>query len=96
MGGVGLVIAFMVPDIVGLVVVSAQIAVIFAPALIGGLIWSRPNKAAGFWSILVGFITTVALLPFNASLAFLPGFVLGLIIFITLSLKSKERFEVIR
>lgn len=95
-GLAGLGIAFLIPDIIKLAIISTQIIVIFSPALIGGLIWKKPNAKAGFWSILVGFLVTLILLPVSNNIAFIPGFLIGLIIFITLSLRSKERFEIVK
>ncbi|MEX0930048.1 MAG: sodium:solute symporter family protein [Candidatus Paceibacterota bacterium] len=95
-GMVGLGVAFLVPDIIQLSIVSAQIAIIFAPALIGGLIWDRPDHKAGFWSILIGLVSTVIVLPFSVNLAFVPGVVLALIVYISLSLRSKTRFDLIK
>lgn len=94
LGGLG--IAFFVPDIVKLSVVSAQIMVIFAPALIGGLVWAKPNAKAGFWSILLGFVITLLIVPFNQGIAFVPAVLFGLIAFIILSVKSKERFNLVK
>jgi len=83
-------VALLFQDIVRLAVTSVQILGVFAPALIGGLLWERSTAPAAFWSILIGFITTLVILPFLPDTSFIPAIVLSIIIFITLSLRGKR------
>lgn len=85
-----LVVALILPDIVRLSVTSAQILLIFAPALLGGLLWKRVNEKAAFWSILSGFIVTLVALPFKPDLAFIPGFAVCLVTFFFFVIRNKQ------
>lgn len=84
------IVAFIYQDIVKLSVTSVQILAIFAPAFIGGLLWKRSSPKGAFWSILVGFITTLLLLQFMPNTAFIPAVLLSIIIFVTFSLFHKQ------
>ncbi|MEX1027417.1 MAG: sodium:solute symporter family protein [Candidatus Paceibacterota bacterium] len=92
-GSVALLIALFVPDIVQLVVAAGQISLVFAPAVLGGLLWVRVDEKAAFWSTLVGFILTLAFLPFIPNVAFVPGFFVSIIIFLFFTLKNKTPFS---
>ncbi len=85
-----LLVAFIYQDIVKLTVVSIQVLIVFAPAFIGGLLWKRSSAKGAFWSILIGFITTLAFLPFMPETAFIPGVLLSIIIFVAFSLLNKQ------
>lgn len=90
-GLIAFFVALIFQDIVRLSVTSVQILGIFAPALLGGLIWRRSSAQAAFWSILVGFIATLILLPFKPDTAFIPAILLSIIIFVVLSLWSGRK-----
>lgn len=81
LGIIATFIAFIFQDIEKLLVVSAQIPLVMGPALIGGLLWSRSNEKAAFWSITLGFAVTLAVLPFATNFAFIPGILVSLIVF---------------
>jgi len=84
--GIGaFIVAFFVHDIVRLAVTAVSILATFMPALLGGLLWKRATATAAFWSILLGFITTLALLPFMPDLAALPAIILSITIFVSIS-----------
>ena len=78
-GLVGLALAYFVQDIVTLAIVSFQVLLIFAPALLGGLVWKVKNEKSAYWSILLGFLTTLIILPINANFAFIPGLIVSII-----------------
>jgi len=80
-GGAALVLAIFVPHIVRLGITAAQMLIIFAPALLGGLLWKRVNEKAAFWSIIFGFFFTLIALPFIPDQAFVPGVLASLIAF---------------
>lgn len=89
-GVIALVVAMFFQDIVKLIVVSSQVLGVFMPALIGGLLWKRSTAPAAFWSILIGFVTTVGLLYFMPDTAFIPGLILAIVIFVVMSLKGEK------
>ena len=82
----GLLIALLIPDILQLLILSVFTLLPLAPAVVGGFVWKRASSAAAFWSILIGFAVTVVLLPFMPLSAFVPGFLLSLILFSGISL----------
>lgn len=75
----GLALAYFVQDIVTLAVVSVQISLVFAPALLGGLVWRVKNEKSAYWSILLGFLVTLVILPINVNFAFIPGLLVSII-----------------
>ena len=89
-GAGAFIVALQVQDIVRLAVASVQILSVFAPALLGGLLWARSSARGAFWSILLGFFTTLGFLPFMPDTAFIPGLLLAIILFLTFSLSSRQ------
>lgn len=85
-------VAFFIPDVISLQLIGAFVLLIFAPAVIGGLTWKRANSKASFWSILSGFIMTIIALPLMPTVAFIPGVLVSLIVFVVLAfLTSKPK-----
>lgn len=76
------VVALSVQDIVQLAVFSVQIIAVFAPALLGGLLWKRATADAAFWSIAVGFVLTLALLPAMPDIAAVPALLVSILIYV--------------
>ena len=62
--------------------ISFGVIFIFAPALLGGLVWRVKNEKSAYWSILLGFLATLIVLPINMNLAFIPGLLIAIIIYI--------------
>ena len=79
----GLALAYFIQDIITLAVVSVQILLIFAPALLGGLVWKVKNEKSAYWSILLGFLATLIVLPINVNFAFIPGLLMSMIVYVT-------------
>lgn len=79
-GAIG--IAFLIPDIVSLLLIGAFMLMPIAPALVGGLIWRGSNSKASFISILAGFVVTILLIPQMPQTAFVPGFLVALAVFV--------------
>lgn len=92
-GAIALIIALSFQDIVKLIIIGIQGPLVLAPAIIGGLFWKRSNKKAAFWSILVGFITILIVMPFSLTAAFVPGVLISIVIFVVLSLRAKGSQE---
>lgn len=86
----GFLLAYFIRDIVILTVVSAQILLIFTPSLLGGLIWNNNNEKAAFWSIILGFIITLSMIPINPNMAFIPGLLVSCISYILIALLKKK------
>jgi len=92
-GLVGLLLAYVFQSIIALAVVSVQVLLIFAPALLGGLIWNIKNEKAAFWSILLGFVATLIVLPINYNFAFIPGLAVSLIVYLVPVLRQRGGFN---
>jgi len=84
-GLLGLIVAYLFPNMVQLQIVSAATLVVLAPATIGGFIWKKSTAKASFWSILIGIIVTYSLYPFMPTLSFIPGTLISTILFIIIS-----------
>ncbi|MDA2922198.1 sodium:solute symporter family protein [Patescibacteria group bacterium AH-259-L07] len=87
------IIALSFRSIVHLIVIGAQTLIILAPAILGGLLWKRSNEKAAFWSILLGFTATIATMPFSLNMAFIPGVLTSIIIFLALTFKKTEKLS---
>ncbi len=75
-------VAYFVDNIITLAIISTQILLIFAPALIGGLVWNVKNERSAFWSISLGLFVTLAVMIFNTNMAFIPGVLVAIIAYI--------------
>lgn len=95
-GLLGLVTAFLYPDILQLGLVGTFILVVLLPPLIGAFFWKRANSAAAFWSTLIGFIVLLMFLPLMPRTAFIPSILSGVIIFVALCYTTKTRLRINR
>jgi Na+/proline symporter len=86
-----------VQDVVTLSVNALFMLLIFLPAVVGGFFWRRATSRASFLSVLLGFVVTVALIPITPNTAFVPGFLVSLVVFVAGSIFSShsasERIE---
>ena len=89
-GLVGLGLAFIVRDIVALSVTALFMLLVLLPAVMGGFFWKKATAQASFWAILLGFAVAISLLPSMPKTAFMPGFLVTLIIFIAVSHLTKH------
>lgn len=95
-GIIGLSVAKFFPDIVHLTINGFQVISILAIPILGGFFWKRASEEGSFFSILVGFIVTIVLLPIIPKLAFIPGVLISGIVFFYLCMwdhKLKEQFK---
>jgi solute:Na+ symporter, SSS family len=72
-------VAYFVDDIIALAIISTQILLIFAPALLGGLVWNIKNEKSAFWSISLGLLVTLLAMIFDTDMAFVPGVLVAII-----------------
>lgn len=84
-GVVALALAIAIPDIVTLSVNALFMLLVLIPAVIGGFFWKRATSKASFYSISIGFVVIFLSLPFAPQVAFVPGFLGSLVIFILVS-----------
>lgn len=84
-GSCSFALAYFAQSIVTLTIVSAQIMLIFSPALLGSLIFKSNNHKAAYWSILLGFILTITFIPFTPNIAFIPGLLTSITTYLIIS-----------
>jgi SSS family solute:Na+ symporter len=88
-GAVGILIAYIYPNLVELAVAANEGLIVLAPAIIGGFLWKRASERGAFYSMLFGLIILWGSYPFLGKMSFIPAVIISLIIFIILSLKKK-------
>jgi SSS family solute:Na+ symporter len=84
-GILGLIAAYLIPNIIKLQIISASTLSVLSPAIIGGLIWKKASSKGAFWSILIGLIITFLSYPWMPTISFIPGTLISIILFITIS-----------
>jgi solute:Na+ symporter, SSS family len=89
-GTIGLSISFLVRDILTLSVVALFLLLVLLPGVIGGFFWKRATSQAALWSIVGGILANAIALPFGPETAFVPGFLVSVILFVGVSLLSKH------
>lgn len=88
-GLVALAIAYLIPDVVRLLLIGGFMILPIAPPLLARFLWKNLSAKASFVSILVGFIVTIVFIPSMPKTAFIPGFLTSLFIFAGWSLVLK-------
>ncbi len=89
-GTVAAVTAYIIADILQLLLASVMILLVFLPSVLGGFLWKRSTSAAAFWSILIGFVVAIIATLQIPNYAFFPAFAASLIIFVILSFVTKH------
>jgi SSS family solute:Na+ symporter len=89
-GIVALGLALAIPDLIALSVNALFILLILLPAVVGGFFWKRSTAKGSLSSIIIGFAVTLLSLPFVPKVAFVPGFLASLVVFIVVSLLSSH------
>jgi len=86
----GLVISFYVRSIVTLSVVAIFLLLVLLPAVLGGFYWQKATARGALWSIVGGSVAYAAALPFSATNAFIPGFLVSVGVFVVVSLATSH------
>ncbi len=89
-GLIGALVAFFFQSIVTLSLLTAFTALCFVPALIGGLFWKRATSTASVSSLLISLVVLYVLFPFMPKTAFLPSFLVAVLVFVLVSFFSKH------
>lgn len=89
-GLAGLLLALALPDLVALSVNGMFLLLVLLPAIAGGYYSKRVTASAATWSVLCGLVTTAVFLTYDASTAFVPGFLVSLVVLVVRSLVSKH------
>lgn len=79
------IIAFLIPNIVDLLVASFSSLLILAPATFALLFSKKPNSNAAFYSIVLGFITFLILFIFIPKEAFVGGIIISILTYFIVS-----------
>lgn len=90
-GILGMALAMIVPDLVALSVNSLFMLLILIPSVVGGFFWRRATASGAFWSVVLGAIVMFAFFYTQPETAFVPGFLVSLIVFIAVSMFTKHR-----
>ncbi|MEO6325208.1 MAG: sodium:solute symporter family protein [Thermoanaerobaculia bacterium] len=81
----GLLLSYVVRDIITLSILALFLLLVFLPAVIGGFYWRRSTATGAFWSIVAGLVGTFGALPYLKTNAFVPGFLLCTLVFVVVS-----------
>jgi Na+/proline symporter len=92
-GLAGLATAYLLPDIVNLVILAAFVIVTFVPAMLAGMFWRGATAKGAFWGTLLGFIALLASLPFAFYVAWLPDLIVATAAIIAISKLTKHSKE---
>jgi SSS family solute:Na+ symporter len=91
LGGWGL--SYAIHDIITLSITALFLLLIFLPAIIGGFFWPRSTNSAAIASVVTGFVATVIGLRFLPTTAFVPAFMLSVVVFVAVSFRSDHGRE---
>ena len=83
-------VAFFFPNIVNLSILAASMALCFVPSIIGGMFWRRSTGKASIFSMVSSVLLLGILFPIMPKAAFIPAFLLAVIIFIIVSILTKK------
>jgi len=89
-GAFSLVIAYIFPDLIRLSVNSLFMLLILVPSVIGGFFWKKATAKGAFYSLLLGSVTLAAFMFIDTEMAFVPAFVISLLVFIVVSAYTKH------
>ena len=90
-GLVSVAIAFLFPNIVNLFTGVFALLLVSTPAILNALFSEKPNEKAAFHSMLWGFLVSTVIYKFMPKTAFVPGFIVALIVFFIIQHQSKKR-----
>jgi SSS family solute:Na+ symporter len=92
-GIIGALVAYIFQDIVQLTLLSAFTIGCLSFAVIAGLFWKRATSKGAIASIICGLATTYLLFPSMPKIAGIPGFFVGVVVLIVVSLLTKHAKE---
>jgi SSS family solute:Na+ symporter len=96
-GAIALITSYAIPNLIKLQLFGIFTLLVFVPAIVGGFFWKRADSKGAFLSILLGFIVTMVGTHFIPKIAFIPGVLTSLVVFIVVSLltthSKTEKFD---
>lgn len=90
-GGLAVLIALAVFNIVHLAIGAVGFFVVLLPAVIFGFYWKKATSAAALWSIILGLITVIAFLFISPVEAFIPGIIVSFLSFFVVNAIVRRR-----
>lgn len=90
-GILGALLAFLISDIVQLVLNAFFMISILFPAIVSAFFFKGTNKVGAMLSVVFGGITTIGFIPIYPTQAFLPGLVVAILTIVISSLIKKNR-----
>ncbi len=90
-GIIGVCFSMMIPDIVQLVLNAFFIIAILFPSLLCVAIWKRATSVGAIFSIILGALVTIVLIPKMPTQAFLPGLAVSILALIIGSFLTKRQ-----
>jgi SSS family solute:Na+ symporter len=94
-GGVALIVAYFIPNIVELIVFSTFLTINFIPMILGGFFWDRANAKAALWAMILSTIVLVVSWITIGVNAWAPALLTSILIFVVGSIFSKPRFSLV-
>jgi len=89
-GTVSLIIAYVFPDLIKLSLNSLFMLLILVPSVIGGFFWKKATAIGAKYSLITGSITMIIFFFIDSEKAFVPAFIISLIVFIIASIYTKH------
>ena len=88
------VVAFIIPNLVDLLVASFTALLILAPTTFALLFSKRPNATAAFYSMTFGFIVFIGLISFIPKEAFVVGVIVSILTYFIVNKLSKRKLKI--
>lgn len=90
-GIIGVGLSYLVQDIITLSIAALFLLLVLLPAVLGGFYWKRSTEIAAVASILGGVVVTAAAFPFFPETAFIPAFLVSVVVFVVVALFTSRR-----
>ncbi len=90
LGAIAVLLAITIFNVIHLAIDALTFLVALLPAVVFGFYWKKARESAAFWSIVLGTLTIVVILPFSAIYAFVPGILVSFTTFFIVSKLDKK------
>lgn len=89
-GLISLIITYIFPDLIKLSVNSMFMLLIIVPSVIGGFFWHKATAKGAVYSLVIGSFVLLIFFFIDSEKAFVPAFVISLVVFIIVSISTKH------
>ncbi len=93
LGSLSLLIALIVSNIVHLTIQAISFYTVLLPAIVFGFYWKKATSKAALWSIILGFLTTLAFMFIDPIQAFIPGLIVSFLTFFLVNYLTTKRIK---